>query len=286
MKRGMLAALALCAATAAAAADEDQPRWYLQIDNDVAFGTDRWYSSGIRIARVHRDIEWGLVQEVYTPEAKHWQPGRNDRAPVGRLLVSAARHHHAPGVHHTAELAAGVRGPAALGEESTDAIHRLIPAPEVDWSRQLENRFDAQLALVRSQSLGSDRVKAHGGVVIGRDVSFVHAGLEWRVGAREAMSSALLRFAPTPPEEPCEYGWSAMAGVSARGVARNALLERNYDPFGPAITRRRAVARIVGGVAWAQSWGGVSLELAQDSREFDGQRTPHRFGSLALHLNF
>ena len=100
------------------------------------------------------------------------------------------------------------------------------------------------------------------------------------------MRRALLRFAPTPPDEPCEYGWTAMAGVSARGVVRNALLERNYDPFGPAIARRRAVARIVGGVAGAQSWGGITFDLAQDSREFDGQRTPHRFGSLVLHLNF
>jgi hypothetical protein len=30
----------------------------------------------------------------------------------------------------------------------------------------------------------------------------------------------------------------------------------------------------------------VTFDLAQDSREFGQQRTPHRFGSLAMHVAF
>ena len=279
------AALLVLVATAAGAQDA---RWYLQLDNDVAFGTDRWYSSGVRIARVRDDFEWAIVQDVFTPDAKHWKPGVDDRAPAARLLASVARHDRGPECFQTLELAAGVRGPAALGRQATDAIHRLIPAPAVDWSRQLENRFDAQVAAVRSQTLGSDRVKAHFGAVVGRDVSFAHAGLELRMGANERLASALLRFAATPPwahGEPA-HGFSAMLGTSARAIARNALLERNYDRFGPAIARRRAIGRVVAGVAWSQPWGALTFELAQDSREFDAQASPHRFGSLALSVAF
>ncbi len=272
------------AAPVTAAADAD---WYLQVDNDVAFGTDRWYSSGVRIARVAEGVEWGLLHEVYTPDARHWAPGVSDRAPVARLLASAAFHDRAPGVFQTLELEAGVRGPAALGRQTTQAIHRLIPAPEVDWSRQLENRFDAQIAAVRSQSLATDRIKAHVGAVIGRDVTFAHAGVELRFGADAAASSQLLRFAPTPPwGESAAQGFGAMLGASARAVARNALLERNYDPFGPEISRRSSVARLVAGVSWSQPWGSLAFALAQDSREFDAQSAPHRFGSLAIHVAF
>jgi lipid A 3-O-deacylase len=280
-------AVVLLLALAASAAAAEDARWYAQIDNDVVFGTDRWYSSGVRIARVAEGVEWGLVHEVYTPDAKRWESGVSDRAPVARLLASAAFHARAPGLFQTLELAAGVRGPAALGRQATEAIHRLIPAPEVDWSRQLENRFDAQVAAVRSQSLATDRIKAHVGAVIGRDVTFAHAGVELRFGADEAASSPLLRFAPAPPwGDGAAQGFGAMLGASARAVARNALLERNYDPFGPAISRRSSVARLVAGVSWSQPWGALAFALAQDSREFDAQSAPHRFGSLAIHVAF
>ena len=83
----MLAVLVLAAASAAAAA-QDAPRWYLQFDNDVPFATDRWYSSGLRLARVEdrggHALEWGVVHEVYTPEAKRFAPGTLDRAPAAR----------------------------------------------------------------------------------------------------------------------------------------------------------------------------------------------------------
>ena len=95
--RGRLAAgLFLLAAAPAAHADEDA-RWYLQIDNDVVFGTDRWYTSGARVARVADGIEWGVAQEIYTPDAKHWTPGTIDRIPTARLLASVARHDTACG---------------------------------------------------------------------------------------------------------------------------------------------------------------------------------------------
>jgi len=285
LKRPAVAVLLAFAATVAAAEDA---RWYLQVDNDVPFATDRWYTSGVRIARLSGAVEWGLVQEVYTPDAKHWTPGVSDRVPVGRLLASFAFHDRTFAHFQTLEIAAGVRGPAALGRQATEAIHHLIPAPAADWSRQLDNRFDAQVAAVRSQSLGNDRLKAHVGAVLGRDVAFAHAGIELRAGANESASSTLLRFAPTPPwggGAPAP-GFTAVLGASARAVARNALLERDYDPFGPGLAKRRSIARLVAGVSWSQPWGAVTFELAQDSREFDAQTTPHRFGSLALYVAF
>ena len=256
-------------------------RWYLQVDNDVAFGTDRWYTSGIRFACVKRDFELAIVHEVYTPDAKHWSPGTIDRAPAARLLASAARHDRDDAFFQTIELAAGVRGPAALGRQSTEAIHRLIPAPEVDWSRQLENRFDIQLAIARSQVL-ADHLKAHFGTVaetrwpsLMRDSSFAR-GQTPPFRARSCDSPPLR---PLPQAAP-HTGWDTYAGASVRAVGRNALLSRDYDPFGPPLERRRAVGRLVAGVAWSQAWGSVRFELAQDSREFTAQSAPHRFGSL------
>ena len=280
-----LSAWALAASAAGAAGEER--RWYLQVDNDVVFGTDRWYTSGVRLACEKRDIEWGIVQEIYTPDAKRWRSGEVDRIPTARLLLSVARHFRDAGTFQTLELAAGVRGPAALGRQATEDIHHLIPAPAVDWSRQLENKLDAHLAYARSQAIGAGPLQAHFGAVLGNQVSLAHAGFELRFAAN-GPGSALLRFAPTPPwtGAAAEEGWSFRVGASGRAVVRNELLSRSYDPVGPPPERRHAVGRAVAGVAWVQPWGSMTFDLALDTREFATQSAPGAFGALAVHVAF
>jgi len=89
--RRLAAALLACALTPAAAGEP--ARWYVRIDNDAFFNTDRWYSSGLRLARVEargdHEIELGLVHEIYAPEAKRYEFGVVDRAPAARLLLAA-----------------------------------------------------------------------------------------------------------------------------------------------------------------------------------------------------
>ena len=285
---------ALCfASVATAAAAQDAARWYLQVDNDVVFGTDRWYSSGVRLARVQRygshEIEVGVLQEIYTPEARFFERGRTDRAPTARLLLSLARHDRSAELFQTLELAAGVNGPAALGRQASDLIHRVIAAPEVDWSRQEGNRFDGSLIAARTHDFGFANL--HYGVVAGTRVAFAHAGGELRMGAGGArsISSPMLRFAATPPfpvDGAGLEGWGAFVGASGRAVARNELLARGYEVDAPSLDRTRGIARIAAGVTWAHAWGSVAFAVAQDSREFERQRKPHRFGSLTVHAAF
>lgn len=280
-------AVFLAGAASAAGAAVGDARWYLQVDNDV-FMSDRWYTSGLRLARTEDCgayfLELGLLHEIYTPEAKRFAAGVIDRAPTARALVSAARHDVGPGLFQTLELDLGVRGPAALGRQLTRAIHRLVPAGEVDWSRQESNRVDAQLAGVRTHRL--PWLDVHYGAVLGNQVTFAHAGAELRLGARGA-SSPLLRYASTPPliGTP-ESGWGTFLGASIRGVARNEMLRRPYSASGAELGRRNGAVRAGGGVSWSSARFAATLSLVQESREFEGQRAPHRFGSLTVHADF
>jgi hypothetical protein len=288
MKRAAALAAGLLAAAAPAAADDAQ--WYLQVDNDVAFSTDRYYTSGVRLARTHRSaegrrIEFGLVQEIYTPNLNRYEP--DDRPYVGRLFGYGARHDYTAEMHRTLEGSLGVRGPSARGRQAMDLAHRVFPAPGDDWSRQLPDFVDLQLAASQSQALGfcpPTLCAAHFGAAIGTTQTYAHAGLELRAGPRP-VPSQLLRFAATPPLAG-PPGWGAFAGVSARFVARNALLEGNADAGAPDVELRHGVVRLAAGVAWSGPWGAVTFALAQDSREFETQRVPQRFGSLALHVAF
>jgi hypothetical protein len=291
-----IALACLASAGTAHAAGGYPADWYVQIDNDVVFGTDRWYTSGVRIARVSDNIEFGLVQDIYTPDVKHGPPGAPDRAPTARLLASVAQHFRGVSAYQTVEAAVGVRGPAALGRQSTELVHRIIPAPEVDWTRQLKNEYDAQVVWARTQRSDAasplgEGLKLHFGTVLGNQMLIAHMGVEYRIGSPGArgLSSPLLRFAPTPPVTDSgapAQGWSAFVGASLRGVGRNELLAQDYDPTKPELTVKRGIGRIAAGVTYSEKWGSVSFSLAQDTREFKGQHAPHSFGALTLHLTF
>jgi len=295
--RRLAAGLAACAVLGAHA-QANPSRWYLQVDNDVFYGTDRWYTSGVRVARVAQsgdhEVEWGLLQEIYTPEAK--RQNDIDRPTAARLLGSFARHDRAPGMFRTLELDLGVTGPAALGRQAQELIHRIVPAPHEDWSLQRGNRLDAQAAWVQTQALESVRgagwhANLHYGAVIGNQIAFAHGGLElrWGHGAPGELSTPVLRFAATPPFTLAageRDGWSSFAGVNVRVVARNQLLDRSG--LDPAVTpeRRDVVYRAAVGLTWVTRWSSLAFALVQDSREFYGQRRPHGFGSITLELPF
>ena len=281
-----LALLVLCDARAA-----EDAQWYMQVDNDVAFTTDRWYTSGVRIARSHRSgdaqrIEWGVVQEIYTPNTNRFNPV--DRPYVARLFLSGARHDYTADGHRTLELTAGVRGPSALGRQAQELVHRFIPAPDEDWSRQLPNRLDVQAIAVQSSDRAIDGgSQLHGvlhyGAVLGTNVTLAHAGVEVRAG--EPIEFPALRFAATPPLA-ATHGWSAFAGASGRWVLRNTLLAGSNDPTVSEVSRNPSVWRLAAGFAWTNAWGVMTFTLTQDSREFKTQQAMTRFGILALHLSF
>ena len=288
--KALLAALLACIAPLVQA-QAPGSRWYLQVDNDLVFGTDRGYSSGLRLGRVSGvgdiQVEWGVLQEVYSPEGKYWAPGKDDRAPAARLLAYGARHRLTPSLHETLELAIGVRGPSALGEQVTDIAHKWADAANVDWSREESDQVDVQAVAVRSHAIGDFHL--HYGAVAGNHLAFGHGGVEWRHGTGAAMAalSPLLRYAATPPPpSSAPPGWAVFAGAGVRAIARNAMIERNYDPFGPELKPKRAVGRAAAGVAWVGAWGSLTFALAMDTREFAAQREPQAFGSLTVHVGF
>lgn len=283
--RRLAAALLACALTPAAAGEP--ARWYLRIDNDVFFNTDRWYSSGMRLARVEargdHELELGVLQEIYTPEVKRYEFGVVDRAPTARLLLAAARHDRSPELFQTLEVALGVRGSAALGRQVTDLMHRIIAARDIVWSRQESNRFDGLAAAARTHR--REHFAVHYGAVLGNQVAFAHAGADLRFGSPGA-ATYVLRHASTPPGGEEASGWGGFVGASVRRVARNEMLHRQYTAFAPDLERRDTVTRTAAGISWSQPALAVSLAFVRESREFEGQRVPHAFGSLTLHAAF
>lgn len=301
--RRALAALAAAAAQAALAAPP--VLWHTQVDNDV-FHSDRWYTSGVRIYRSapleaaspgaaflrladtgEQRFDMGLVHEIYTGDGRQ-DPALPDRPNAARLLFSLARHDISADTLATLGVDAGVAGPSARGEQIQDFIHRFAPAPETDWNTQMGDRADVQAVAAWSHRLGIGALPGalvvHAGGVAGTLMAFGHAGIEWRSDAPAQAANALLRFAATPPLPRSGGGLTVFAGASLRVVGRNRLLERRDDDPKPEAGAERRVNRVAAGLAWSQGWGAVTLGVAQDSREFEGQHSPHRFGNLGISI--
>ncbi|MDH5264031.1 MAG: lipid A deacylase LpxR family protein [Betaproteobacteria bacterium] len=300
----MRRALAVLAAAAAQSALAAPPvLWHAQVDNDV-FHSDRWYTSGVRIYRSaplaaaspvaaflrlpgtgEQRLDAGLVHEIYTGDGRQ-DPALPDRPNAARLLVSLARHDISADTLATLGVDAGVAGPSARGEQIQDFIHRFAPAPETDWTTQVGDRADVQAVAAWSHRLGIAAIPGamvvHAGGVAGTLTAFGHAGIEWRSDAPAQAASALLRFAATPPLPRGGGGFTVFAGASLRVVGRNRLLERRDDDPKPEAGAERRVSRVAAGIAWSGRWGAVTLGIAQDSREFEGQRSPHTFGNLGI----
>ena len=285
-----LAAAAACLAALGAVA---QTQWYVQMDNDLGFETDRWYSSGMRVSavRTHGDHEreLGLLQEVYTPDVKGFRVGAVDRMPTARLFVMAARHDRNEARWQTLEVDVGVRGPSAGGREATRLVHRVVHARDIDWSRQDKDRIDVQLVASRTENV-LRAVNLNYGAVLGNELTFLHVGAEYRLGTRgaNAPSAAVLRYAASPPPfgiavEGC---WSAFVAGSGRLVLQNKMLEQGYGFIDDTPTRRRSVVRATTGFSWAWPGGIVTFAVVHESKEFAQQSRGHTFASLTGYVDF
>jgi hypothetical protein len=162
----------------------------------------------------------------------------------------------------TLELGVGVRGPAARGKQLTEASTSSPTRPRSTGREQEGDQVDIQLAAVRSHRIRG--FPLHYGAVAGSEQAFVHGGVEWRHGEGAALlrsrrCCATRRLRPASSAPP---GWAIFAGASLRGVAHNAMIERNYDPYGPELEPRHAVGRAAIGAAWVCGWGSVTFALA------------------------
>jgi hypothetical protein len=264
--------------------------WYAQIDNDVAFHTDRWYTSGVRIARVSKFdegkyAEFGILQEVYTPDPHRVASGTIDR-PMPHACSSPRRATISCRVSTArSSLIWAFAVPARRASRQPSSSIASSRHRTSTGRASLPNELDIQAVAAQTHDFG--RARVHYGAVLGNQVTFVHAGGELRTGGTPASAAQPLRFAATPPlPAGGEPGWQAFAGASARWVARNELLSVNANAIGPPIEREDLVVRIAAGIEWAARWGALTFMLVQDSREFETQHSPHRFGVLALRVDF
>lgn len=154
----------------------------LALDNDLPAGTDRHYTSGVRLgllfappraleawaARLGRGVDWGLVvgQQIYTPEdIASADPVLHDRPYAGWLYGGIVLRLRGGGpwdgagdrpVLDTFELDLGFVGRASLAGDAQTWLHARLGNDEPSgWDHQVQQGFAVQLSWLRQVRLVS-----------------------------------------------------------------------------------------------------------------------------------
>lgn len=281
-------------------ADENRlPRWLLPLAARLPF---------IHQPGALRNVGFTLGQKIYTPgDTASTALVRDDR-PYAGWLFGAVNFTSKTAVRlDSFELQAGVIGPASFAEDAQNLIHDLrdLSKPR-GWDHQLEN--EPGLALVYEHrrrpwrhalpaGWGADFL-THAGGALGNVFTYVNAGGEVRLGWNlpADYGSALIgpgsdTNAPVAAGDPRllatrHFGVHAFAAITGRAVLRDVFLDGNTFTDSHDVDKIPLVGDLLLGVSMTYRRVKLSYTQAFRTREFEGQRDKHNFGSLSLSVTF
>jgi hypothetical protein len=296
----------------------------LQLENDSLSGTDRFYTSGVRLgvtlptgdlpqfAQNFGHWLWGdglqriafdLSQNMFTPRVtQDTNPDPRDRPYAAELLGTASLIQDTDRTRNIVSLGVGAIGPPALGEEAQNAVHRVIRAKSAKgWDFQLPGQPDVQLTadrIWRVPLTSPDRpieIDMLPEATAGAGTSRIYGqgGIQFRIGQGLDADFGAARIRPGLSGSDAfnttrRLAWYLFAGADAQAVAWDETL--NGEPF--ANTRHVPRSPLVG-----EFEVGLVVIIANDIRasftqvwqthEFYGQYGHlFEFSSAALSIKF
>ncbi len=316
----------------------DAGTFSFQLENDLFSGTDRHYTNGIRLSwlspngqtfeplALARDflesvaldddvpdskkavrLGFSLGQEMYTPKERHNTELILDDRPYGAWLYGAVSLHTISNPDasvktlESIELALGVVGPAAMGEQAQDMVHeaRLIETFE-GWDNQIRNEPGIALHYERKWRLGDPRdlfglgefdAIPHAGLSLGNVSTHANLGgaLRWGWNLPHNFGPPTLIQGGAPflswnRDTDKAYSVFLFTTAQAKYVARNIFLDGNTFRDSHSVSRRPWVADFSAGASILAGSVNISYTTALRTREFDGQDNNSRFGSLSISM--
>ncbi len=295
----------------------------LQVENDSLSGTDRYYTSGVRLGLTlptghlpdtashfgnwlwgsgQQRVAFDLTQNMFTPRlTQSVNPPLNDHPYSAILLGTMSLVQDTDTTRNMLSLGLGVIGPAALGEEAQNSVHRITRSESAKgWETQLPGQPVVQITADRiwrsppahigplevdalpslTAGIGTWRIYAQAGMQVrfgqGLDADFGAARMRPGLSGGDA-------FYTTRP-----FAWYIFAGADGQAVAWDETL--NGDPFENTrhVTPAPLVGELQAGLAVLFS-NSVRLMFTQvwQTHEYYGQYGHmFEFSSAAVSIKF
>lgn len=296
-------------------------RWHAQF---IKFMNPQFWADADDSANA-QNVVARFGQAIYTPQDKtRTDLIADDRPYAGLLYMGLAWnrrvHPQAAGyeVLDTRELTLGVIGPWSLAEQTQNLVHGVRGIDRFrGWDNQLHNEPAFQLAMERKfrpyvgtgavrRGWGSDMIGSYA-LRLGNIETAASVGIELRAGwnlpndfgsypirpgteNRPPSAASGLRAAQPQSTRAPRPGTHAFVNFEAKAVAWDFSLDGNLFGSSHHVTRRPWVAQAAAGISsqWLVRGHGARLALMRvwRTREFEGQRGDHAFGSVALSIEF
>ncbi len=265
----------------------------------------QWIARGLNpLVPAGTDCKLGLSlgQNIYTPVNIHTPtPDPTDRPYAAWLYVGVLfQSYNLAGLNADAsrwldafEVNAGMVGPAALGEEMQNGVHRLLGYEHaLGWSHQIHNEPGLDLDYERKwrfqttgarTGLGAQLIP-HLGACLGNVFTYANAGLEARAGWKLPSDFGTDLIHPSGDTNSARPDGSVFlfGSVEGQAVARDITLQGNIFEDSPSVPMNNFVADLSAGLGLgSRHW---QLTYTQDvrTREFTGQLKPDNFGSISV----
>lgn len=295
-----------------------------QVENDSLAGTDRYYTSGVRLGITLPTGElpgfasdmghwlWGdgqqrlafdLTQNMFTPRNTQLaQPDPRDRPYAAVLLGSMSLVQDSDNTRNIVSLGLGATGPPALGQEAQNSVHRAVRAVSAKgWDSQLPGQPVVQLTADRIWRLPITSADSPLEVDtlpeltagVGTWRTYVQAGAQVRFGQGLDADFGAARIRPGLSGGDAfnatrPFAWYAFAGADGQVVAWDETL--SGEPFANTrhVTLQPMVGELQAGVVVMVA-NGVRASFTQvwQTHEFYGQRGHwFQFSSASLSVKF
>jgi lipid A 3-O-deacylase len=309
----------------------------LYTENDKYFaGTDRHYTNGFKLSflgetnlnqspgfvqtvakyiptlpresagKQRYKVGVAIGQNIYTPTVIHTpDPDPNDRPYAAWLYGALSFQAENPDrtLLRVVELAVGVVGPSALGEQIQNGWHDVIHVPHAEgWAHQLhdepgfvlswERRYRLHRVAHAETNFGTDLLGRFG-LSVGNVNTSLRSGLTLRAGWKlpADFGPDLIRAAGGDASAVSFASFYLYGTAEGRAVARDIFLDGNTWRSSPSVSKRPlvgdfavgAVARFPVHAGWLH---GLQVAYTQNYRtkEFYGQLQRDVFGSITLSL--
>lgn len=255
-----------------------------------------------------RNVVFSFGQSIYTPQdIERTDLITDDRPYAGWLYLGLGFHSKTETQLDTMEIQLGVVGELSLAKQTQILVHKArdIPTPK-GWQHQLENEPGLNLIYERNwrhELAGGDRglgidVITHAGAALGNVYTYANLGFEIRAGWNlpEDFGTSTIRPGgdtndPVTRSDPrrspdTSFGFHLFAFADGRAVARDIFLDGNTFADSHSVDKEHFVGDFAFGAALIYRRFKLSFAKVFRSREFMGQPSKHRFGSITLSYTF
>jgi len=225
---------------------ENKNRLIFDLENDMLFSTDSYYTAGVGLSYTHKGLKntpaqlllriknttsyaftgFGVQQRIFTPKSITSPDSvENDQPYSAFILATNFSVLINPDAHLkiSNEFGIGVMGPAAGGEEMQKFVHEIVNSPTpIGWENQLQNTFliDYQFRIEKGffNDWTANHIIPFAAARVGTLTNRLQIGLMLKFGNRS-------QYVFAKPNKESKLIWEWVFSANLQGVFYDATLQ-------------------------------------------------------------